>query len=97
MSREGSGRWRLRAVSTSNKLAGRYQGYHWFPDKPGSFEIFWRANGWWWWLRVPGCLPAGEAVGPFLKSTDAYLNASGGAVEKVSPLRIRVGLDPKAP
>ena len=49
------------------------------------------------WLRAPGCLPAGEAVGPFLKSTDAYLNASGGAVEKVSPLRIRVGLDPKAP
>ena len=33
-------------------LAGRYQGYHRFPNSTGSFEVFWRADGWWWWPRV---------------------------------------------
>jgi hypothetical protein len=33
-------------------------------------------DGWWWWLRAAGCSPEGEAVGPFLTSTQAYRNAT---------------------
>jgi hypothetical protein len=55
-------------------LAGRYQGYHRFLDETGTFEIFWRADGW-WWSRAP-LAPQGEAVGPFLTSTEAYSNAT---------------------
>jgi hypothetical protein len=61
-------------------MAGLYQGYHWFPTKTGSVEVFWRADGWWSRSRAPGCPPEGVAVGPFITSTEAYLNASGGAV-----------------
>jgi hypothetical protein len=71
-----------------NKMAGHFQGYHWFPNKTGSVEVFWRADGWWWRLRAPGCPPEGAPIGPFLTSTDAYLNASGGAVLMPRPIRL---------
>ena len=58
------------------KLTGRYQGYHRVPASTGVFEVFWRAHGWWWWLRAPGCAPKGEAVGPFVTTTEAYSNAT---------------------
>ena len=63
-------------------MAGRYQGFQRFSDRAGSFEIFWRADGWWWWLRTPGHGPESRAVGPFLTSTEAHQNA-------VSDLRAR--------
>ena len=39
-------------------------------------EARWRAHGWRWWLRAPGCAPKGEAVGPFLTTTEAHSNAT---------------------
>jgi hypothetical protein len=58
-------------------MAGRYWGYHPFTNKTGSFEVFWKADGWWWWPRAKGCRPAyGKAVGPFLTSTEAHRNAT---------------------
>ena len=57
-------------------LAARYQGYHRFPNSTGSFEVFWRAEGWCWWPRVPGSPPKSEAVGPFVTSTEAYSTAT---------------------
>ena len=69
--------WGLRtASSASNELAGRYQGFHRCRNETRSFEVFWRSDGWWWWLRPAGCSPEGEAVGPFLTSTQAYRNAT---------------------
>ena len=61
-------------------MAGRYQGYHYLPNNSKSIEIFWRADGWWWWWRVTGDSPDGAPIGPFLTSTEAYLNAGGGAL-----------------
>jgi hypothetical protein len=61
-------------------MAGRYQGYHSIPNNTGSIEIFWGADGWWWRSRTRGYPPHGAPIGPFLTSTEAYLNASGGAV-----------------
>src|SRR6185503_14612401 len=57
-------------------MAGRYQGFH--SLNTGNIEIFWRADGWCWWSRTPGCPSVSAPVGPFLTSTDAYLNANGG-------------------
>ena len=34
-------------------MAGRYQGFH--SLNTGNIEIFWRADGWCWWSRTPGC------------------------------------------
>lgn len=52
--------------------------YHQFHDDEGfndygSFETFWRPGntadwpdrGWYWWPAFPGCLPDGDASGPF--------------------------------
>lgn len=59
-------------------------GYHAFMDEfdveYGSFEIFWlndgeRPVGWYWWACFPGCLPDGEANGPFASSIEAYYDA----------------------
>ena len=63
--------------------------YEW-PDG-GSFEVFWNdgdlegeslddppAIGWYWWPCFPGCLPDGEACGPFNSSTAAWKNARYG-------------------
>lgn len=56
---------------SQGELTGPYQGYHRVPASTGVFEVFWRAHGWWWWLRAPGCAPKGEAVEPFLTTTEA--------------------------
>ena len=71
---------RVRATARNETMAGRYQGYHCLPNNSKSIEIFWRADGWWWWPRVTGHPPNGAPLGPFLTSTEAYLNASAGAV-----------------
>ena len=47
-----------------------------FPPALESLRVFWRAYGWWWWLRAPGCAPKGEAVGPFLTTAEAHSNAT---------------------
>jgi hypothetical protein len=70
------------------KMAGRYQGYHWLPNHTGSVEVFWRSDGWWWRSRSPGCPPEGVPTGPFITSTDAYLNASGGALLMPRPAKL---------
>jgi hypothetical protein len=31
--------------------------------------------GWYWWARYPGCLPDGDAFGPFPTSYRAYRDA----------------------
>jgi len=74
--------------STGVEMEGHYQGYHWFPNQTESVEVYWRADGWWWRLRVPGCPPKGAPIGPFLTSTDAYLDASGGAILVPRPNRL---------
>lgn len=49
----------------------------------GSFEVFWLFSndneGWYWWACFPGCMPDGEASGPFATSQEAYDNAQEGA------------------
>ena len=67
-------------------MAGRYQGFH--SLNTGNIEIFWRADGWCWWSRAPGCPSESAPVGPFLTSTDAYLNANGGACLIPRPARL---------
>ena len=67
-------------------MAGRYQGFH--SLNTGNIEIFWRADGWCWWSRTPGCPSVSAPVGPFLTSTDAYLNANGGACLIPRPARL---------
>ena len=84
----GWGSWGCGRSLAINKLTGRYQGYHSLPNKTGSIEIFWRADGWWWWSRAPGCPPEGALIGPFVTSTEAYLNASGGALLMPRPSSI---------
>ena len=70
----------VRALTRSRTMAGRYQGYRSLANQKGSIEIFWRGDGWWWWPRKPDYPPHGAPIGPFVTSTDAYLNASGGAL-----------------
>ena len=67
-------------------MAGRYQGFH--SLNTGNIEIFWRADGWCWWSRAPGCSSESAPVGPFLTSTDAYLHANGGACLIPRPERL---------
>jgi hypothetical protein len=55
----------------------------------GSFEIWWHddgvfwsegdqlATGWYWWARLPGCLPDGDLTGPFAYSQQAHQDADG--------------------
>ena len=69
-----------------HNMAGRYQGFH--SLNTGNIEIFWRADGWCWWSRAPGCPSESAPVGPFLTSTDAYLNANGGACLIPRPARV---------
>lgn len=62
------------------------EGYHSFAGGVGSFEVFWDdsdsasavsfiESGWYWWACFPGCLPDGEASGPFTSSTSAWKDA----------------------
>lgn len=48
-------------------------------EEYGGFEVFWNDDdaGWYWWACMPGCLPDGEAHGPFSTSTRAYNDAVG--------------------
>jgi hypothetical protein len=59
--------------------------YHQFANKTehfGSFETFFaydssdRPNGWYWWACFPGCLPDGDASGPFENEHEAIKNAT---------------------
>jgi len=58
------------------------------PNNTGNIEIFWGADGWWWWSRARGYPPEGSPIGPFLTSTEAYLDASGGAPPMPRPTRL---------
>lgn len=71
-------------------LRSEFEGYHRFQmpgatnGAYGSFEVFWRTvvpdrgySGWYWQSVFPGCLPDGEASGPFATSEGAYLAAIG--------------------
>lgn len=53
-------------------------GYHRFHAEDGSefgsFEIFW-AEGWYWHACFPGCMPDGDASGPFASSRQAMYDA----------------------
>ena len=69
-------RLKMRRPAYEPNLAGRYEGYHSFPNNTGSFEVFWRADGWWWWTRAADSPPKSEAVGPFVTSAEAYSNAT---------------------
>jgi len=60
----------------------------------GSFQVFYHGRktlvdlrtedgkrlpcGWYWWACFPGCLPDGEACGPFDTSEAAYQDAHAG-------------------
>ena len=54
----------------------------------GSLEVFYDIKGltltgkevepgWYWWPCFPGCLPDGDAVGPFQTERDAVIDAGG--------------------
>ena len=62
--------------------------YHQFKDedgnKHGCFEVFFTVpenendymkTGWYWWPCYPGCLPDGEANGPFDTEAEAIADA----------------------
>lgn len=59
----------------ANPAATSHAGQH------GGIEVFWRKPrsgyrpGWYWWSCQPGCLPDGEASGPFDTSEAAYDDA----------------------
>ena len=55
------GVWGVALVRNRN-MAGLYQGYHSFPNKAGSIEIFWRADDRCWWSRGPGRPPEGAPI-----------------------------------
>jgi len=59
-----------------------YEGYHRFETEDGefygSFEVFEEgADGghFFWWPCFPGCLPDGDAHGPFKTAQEAYDDA----------------------
>lgn len=62
-------------------------GYHAFMtedgERYGSFEVFQSdatselGAGFFWWACMPGCLPDGDASGPFDTSLAAYADALG--------------------
>jgi hypothetical protein len=58
-----------------------HTGYPCF-DHSGSFEVFhsqkdFNKPGYYWWACFPGCLPDGDACGPFKTAEAAYLDALG--------------------
>jgi hypothetical protein len=52
-------------------------------------KSFGGASGWWWWSCYPGCLPNGDALGPFgsayLALKDATLAQCVGATTGLYP------------
>ena len=83
--------WETENSFPINKMEGHYQGYHWFPNQTESVEVYRRADGWWWQLLVPGSRPKDAPTGPFLTSTDAYLNARGGTALVPRPTSYKQG------
>jgi hypothetical protein len=54
--------------------------YYKFDGLPGSYELFEGPDynmppGWYWWSCWPGCLPDGEATGPFDSCEAAMVDA----------------------
>lgn len=60
-------------------------------DGNGPFEVFYIDStliqkrgcrhyecGWYWWSCSPGCMPDGEAQGPYATSTEAWQDAKAG-------------------
>lgn len=79
----------------ANQCAGQHRGFEVFWPSEETLQV-WRdeaedANcwheasqttaGWYWWPCQPGCLPDGDATGPFETSRDAYNDATDGLVE----------------
>lgn len=70
-----------------DSITRTFLGYHRFQDAQGgaygSFEVFQvdrygkTPPGFYWHACQPGCLPDGEAVGPFPTAEGAYLDAIG--------------------
>jgi hypothetical protein len=71
-----------------------HEGYHSFhaeytQEEYGSFCVFWdndtcgvaNGPGWYWWACFPGCIPDGDAIGPFASSRAAHRNADEWAPE----------------
>ena len=75
-------------MTRANPSATSHSGYSSFPTEEGnnvygSFEVYWfesheeKENGWYWHATFPGCLPDGDASGPFPTSRAAYKDALG--------------------
>ena len=59
------------------------------------FETAERLEGWYWWACSPGCLPDGEASGPFESEIEAIEDAGGGEYEDyILALAEEIGEDP---
>lgn len=51
--------------------------------------------GWYWWSCCPGCLPDGEASGPFETELEAIQDAGGGEYEDdIYALAVELAVDP---
>ena len=61
--------WSLRAYGTGI-------GYAPGPDSE-PVETAEELTGWYWWACFPGCLPDGDAVGPFETEREAVIDAGG--------------------
>ena len=57
------------------------------PEEIAKAEGYWHEEGWYWWSCQPGCLPEGEAHGPFATSEAAYEDASAYGPQDDEPLR----------
>ena len=49
----------------------------WWEDLFPTVEPRLGERGWYWWPCFPGCIPDGEAVGPFQTERDAVIDAGG--------------------
>jgi hypothetical protein len=61
-----------------------------------TLETFGRGGaGWFWWPRVRGCSPEGQATGPFATSYSAYRHALGTSlgtkVDTLSNFKVKSG------
>lgn len=70
-------------VGKANPQLDLFMGYHSFKSEDGveygAFEVYWfddgQVDGWFWHACFPGCLPDGEAMGPFMSSRAAFKDA----------------------
>lgn len=65
--------WEETAVSIRNAEAGSWQADR-LAEEDGDAEAL---AGFYWWTCLPGCLPDGEASGPFSTAADAAADALG--------------------